>query len=453
MTHITEHKRIHLIGIGGCSMSGLASILKNRGYYVQGSDRAESPFTERLKELGVPVFIGHDAKNIGDCDLIIFSAAIKSDNVERAEAKRRRIPELERSEALGQLTEGYESVVGIAGCHGKTTITSMLALICEQGGPDATVHIGGFVDFLNGGVRLGAHDMFITEACEYVESFLTLRPTIAIINNIDNDHLDYYGDMEHIVAAFKKFAALLPENGLLIGNTDDFRVRALMAEHTGRKLSYGMKDADYTPANINYDDNGCPGFDIMFRGEKLMHIQLRIPGEHSVMNAIAAAAVAREIGADDNCIASALSVFRNTRRRFEYYGERNGVKYYHDYGHHPSEIAATMKAASNVKHNKLFCVFQCNSYTRAKTLFLNDVTCFNLADETLVPDIYPGREKDDGSVHARDMVAAINAGGGHATYLGTFENIRDYLDSHANAGDLVVTIGSGDVYIQTKKLL
>ena len=171
------------------------------------------------------------------------------------------------------------------------------------------------------------------------------------------------------------------------------------------------------------------------------------------MNAIAAAAVAREIGADDKCIVSALHAFRNTRRRFEYYGERNGVKYYHDYGHHPSEIAATMKAASNVKHNKLFCVFQCNSYTRAKTLFLNDVTCFNLADETLVPDIYPGREKDDGSVHARDMVAAINAGGGHATYLGTFENIRDYLDSHANAGDLVVTIGSGDVYIQTKKLL
>ena len=453
MTHINEHKRIHLIGIGGCSMSGLASILKNRGCYVQGSDRAESPFTGRLRQLDVPVFIGHSADNIGDCDLIIYSAAIKPDNVERVEAERRGIPQLERSVALGQLTEGYPAVIGIAGCHGKTTITSMLELICEQGGPNATVHIGGFVDFLNGGVRLGAHDMFITEACEYVESFLTLRPTIALINNIDNDHLDYYGDMEHIIAAFKKFAALLPENGLLIGNADDFRVRALMAEHTGRKLSYGMKDADYTPANITYDDNGCPGFDIMFKGEKLMHIQLRIPGEQSVMNAIAAAAVAREIGADDKCIASALNAFRNTRRRFEYYGERNGVKYYHDYGHHPSEIAATMKAASNVKHNKLFCVFQCNSYTRAKTLFLNDVTCFNLADETLVPDIYPGREKDDGSVHARDMVAAINAGGGHATYLGTFENIRDYLDSHANAGDLVVTIGSGDVYIQTKKLL
>lgn len=453
MAHISEHKKIHLIGIGGCSMSGLASILKSRGYYVQGSDRAQSPFTDRLEQLGIKVFIGHDKENLGDCDMVIYSAAIKADNVERAEAMRRGIPEIERSVALGQLTEGYKSVIGIAGCHGKTTITSMLALICEQGGPDATVHIGGFVDFLNGGVRLGAHDMFITEACEYVESFLTLRPTIALINNIDNDHLDYYGDMEHIVAAFKKYVALLPENGLLIGNGDDFRVRMLLDEHNGRKLTYGMQNADYTPANIVYDDNGFPGFDVLFRGEKIMHIQLQIPGEHSVINAIAAAAVAREAGADDMHIASALSSFRNTRRRFEFYGERNGVKVYHDYGHHPSEIEATMKAAQNVKHNKLFCVFQCNSYTRAKTLFLNDVTCFNLADATLVPDIYPGREKDDGSVHAKDMVNAINASGGNAVYLGTFENIREYLDANASSGDIVVTIGSGDVYQQTYKLL
>lgn len=453
MAHISEHKKIHLIGIGGCSMSGLASILKSRGYYVQGSDRAQSPFTDRLEQLGVKVFIGHDKANLGDCDMVIYSAAIKADNVERVEAARRNICQMERSVALGQLTEGYKSVVGIAGCHGKTTITSMLALICEQGGPDATVHIGGFVDFLGGGVRLGAHDMFITEACEYVESFLTLRPTVALINNIDNDHLDYYGDMEHIVAAFKKYAALLPENGLLIGNSDDFRVRTLLDEHRGRKLTYGKENADYTPANIVYDDNGFPGFDVLFKGERIMHIQLQIPGEHSVINALAAVAVAREAGADDAHIAAALSSFHNTRRRFEFYGERNGVKVYHDYGHHPSEIEATMKAAQNVKHNKLFCVFQCNSYTRAKTLFLNDVTCFNLADATLVPDIYPGREKDDGSVHAKDMVNAINASGGNAIYLGTFENIREYLDTHASSGDIVVTIGSGDVYQQTYKLL
>ena len=224
MTHIEGHKKIHLIGIGGCSMNGLAQILRARGYQVQGSDSTTSPFTERLGELGIPVAIGQKAENIGDADLVVYSAAIKPDNPERAEARRRGIPELERSVALGQLTEGYKEVVGIAGCHGKTTITSMLAMISEKGGANATVHIGGFVDFLHGGTRIGSHDLFITEACEYVESFLTLRPTVALINNIDNDHLDYYKNMDNIVAAFRRFIGLLPENGVFIGCTDDSRV-------------------------------------------------------------------------------------------------------------------------------------------------------------------------------------------------------------------------------------
>ena len=228
MTHITDHKTIHLIGIGGCSMNGLAQILRDRGYAVQGSDANVSPFTQRLQELGVPVAIGHSADNLGAADLVIYSAAIKPTNIERVAAKERGIPELERSVALGQLTEGYKDVIGIAGCHGKTTITSMLAYICESGKPDATVHIGGFVDILHGGVRIGAHDMFITEACEYVESFLTLRPTVALINNIDDDHLDYYKDIDHITDAFRKFLALLPEGGMFIGCADDPRVRRLL---------------------------------------------------------------------------------------------------------------------------------------------------------------------------------------------------------------------------------
>lgn len=453
MTHIDQHKKIHLIGIGGCSMSGLAQILKNRGYQVQGSDRNQSPFTDRLLELGVPVTIGHRAENLGDADLVIYSAAIKPDNVERTAARELGVPELERSVALGQITEGYRDVVGVAGCHGKTTITSMLALICERGGPDATVHIGGFVDFLQGGVRLGAHDLFITEACEYVESFLTLRPTIAIINNIDNDHLDYYGDMEHIVAAFQKYIALLPQNGLLIGCVDDAYVKTLLAGHKGRKLSYGMANADFTPGNIAYDEQGCPSFDLVKQGENLGRIALSVPGPHNILNAMAAAVAALETGANMQTVCGALSQFQNTRRRFEYYGERNGVRYYHDYGHHPAEIAATLAAAAMVPHEKLWCVFQCNSYTRAKTLFCGQVTCFHQADAVLVPDIYPGREKDDGSVHARDMVAGIRAGGGNAKYVATFEEIRRELDAQASPGDLVVTVGSGDVYVQTRKLL
>jgi UDP-N-acetylmuramate--alanine ligase len=453
MAHIEGHKRIHLVGIGGCSMSGLAQILRARGFEVQGSDRNVSPFTERLKELDIPVIIGHAPENLGEADLVIYSAAIKPDNVEREAARARGIPEIERSVALGQLTEGYPQVVGIAGCHGKTTITSMLALVSDASELDATVHIGGFVDFLKGGVRLGSHEWFITEACEYVESFLTLRPTVAVVNNIDNDHLDYYGDMEHITDAFRRFVALLPENGLFLGCSDDARVAGLLEEYQGRKLSYGKGNADYTSANVVFDEGGCPSFDLVFRGEPLGRIKLNVPGEHNVVNAIAAAAVALDAGVPMEKIAPALARFENTRRRFEYYGEKNGVKVYHDYAHHPAEIAATLAAAKRVKHNRLYCVFQCNSYTRAKTLFVDHVTCFADADEVLVPDIYPGREKDDGTVHARDMVRGILEGGSKARYIPTFEEIDAYLAQNARPGDLVVTVGSGDVYVQTKKLL
>ncbi|HWS30036.1 MAG TPA: UDP-N-acetylmuramate--L-alanine ligase [Clostridia bacterium] len=453
MAHISEHKKIHLIGIGGCSMNGLAQILRSRGYEVQGSDVATSPFTERLAELNIPVTIGHSAKNVGGADLVIYSAAIKPDNVERVYAREHGIPELERSVALGQLSEHYKNVVGIAGCHGKTTITSMLALVSESGALDATVHVGGFVEFLHGGVRLSDSDLFITEACEYVESFLTLRPTVALINNIDDDHLDYYRDIEHITDAFRKFLALLPEDGLFIGCSDDMRVRELLEAYAGHKISYGLRDADYTPADIEYDELGCPSYTLTHQGNPLGQLTLHVPGEHIVIDSMAAAVAALSLGAPFAAIAESLTRFKNTRRRFELYGERNGVKVFHDYAHHPAEINAVLDAASRYPHKKLWCVFQCNSYTRAKTLFIGDLTCFQHADAVLVPDIYPGREKDDGSVHARDMAAAINKSGTKAVYLSTFEEIRTWLDENAHFGDIVVTLGSGDVYKQTWKLL
>ncbi|MCE5234956.1 MAG: UDP-N-acetylmuramate--L-alanine ligase [Clostridiaceae bacterium] len=453
MTHIGDHKRIHLIGIGGCSMSGLAQILTSRGYGVQGSDAVTSPFTERLMELGIPVSIGHGEKNVEGADLVIYSAAIKPDNVERAYARAHNIPELERSVALGQLSEHYKQVVGIAGCHGKTTVTSMLALVSDSGALDATVHVGGFVEFLRGGVRLSDSDLFITEACEYVESFLTLRPTVALINNIDDDHLDYYRDIEHITEAFRKFLALLPKDGLFIGCTDDVRVRKLLDAYAGKKLSYGLRDADYTPADVRYDELGCPSYTLTYREKAIGRLELHVPGEHIVVDSMAAAVTALALSTPFPAIAAALSRFQNTRRRFEYYGERNGVKVFHDYAHHPSEISAVMDAASRYPHKRLWCVFQCNSYTRAKTLFLGPLLCFKHADAVLVPDIYPGREKDDGTVHARDMVNAIEKSGTKAVYLSTFEEIRAWLDENAGEGDVVVTLGSGDVYKQTRKLL
>ena len=452
-------KRIHLIGIGGCSMNGLAQILRARGYEVKGSDSAVSPFTERLGELGIPVAIGQKAENVEGSDLVIYSAAIKPDNPERARARELGIPEMERSVALGRLSEGYGNVVGVAGCHGKTTITSMLALIAEKGGLDATIHVGGFVEFLKGGTRIGKSDLFITEACEYVESFLTLHPTVALINNIDDDHLDYFRDIDHITDAFRKFVRLIPAGGCFIGCTDDMRVRGLLEEFRGQvdELTYGLDrtyNPDYYPENEVYDEYGCPSYDLMFRGEKLGRVTLHVPGRHNMLNSVAALSVALSHGSDFGEAAAALSHFKNTRRRFEYYGERNGVRVFHDYAHHPAEIRAAVDSALRTPHDRVFCVFQCNSYTRAKTLFCgHQGDCFAGVERVLVPDIYPGREKDDGSVHARDMVNAINEATGNALYLATFEEISDWLLKNAREGDVVVTLGSGDVYIQTKKLL
>ncbi|MCR5808311.1 MAG: UDP-N-acetylmuramate--L-alanine ligase [Clostridiales bacterium] len=452
-------KKIHLIGIGGCSMNGLAQILRARGYEVGGSDSAESPFTRRLGELGIPVSIGQKAENVEGSDLVIYSAAIKPENPERARARELGIPEMERSVALGKISEKFGSVVGIAGCHGKTTITSMLALIAEKGGLDATVHVGGFVEFLKGGTRLGHSDLLITEACEYVESFLTLRPTVALINNIDDDHLDYFKDIDHITDAFRKFVALIPKGGMFIGCADDARVRGLLSEYRGRvdELTYGLDKEyapDYYPENAVYDEYGCPSYDLYFRGENLGRVVLHVPGRHNMLNSVAAMAVALSHGTEFDTAASALAAFENTRRRFEYYGERDGVRVFHDYAHHPAEIRAAVDSALRTPHKRVFCVFQCNSYTRAKTLFCgHQGDCFAGVSKVLVPDIYPGREKDDGTVHARDMVRAINEATGNALYLATFEEISDWLKENAEAGDVVVTLGSGDVYIQTKKLL
>lgn len=453
MAHIDEAKRIHLIGIGGCSMNGLALILQSQGHTVTGSDRERTAFMDALDHDGIRYSVGHTGEYVEGADLVIYSAAIKPDNPERVLAREKGIPELERSVALGQISERYREVVAVAGCHGKTTITSMLALINDLAKTDATIHVGGYVEFLGGGVRVGSQDLLVTEACEYVESFLTLKPTVALINNIDDDHLDYYKDINAIVEAFEKFLALLPEDGVFVACADDPRVMKLAEQSSLKVVTYGLTGGDYTASDVKFDAQGNAGFTVLRHGEPLGKVQLSVPGTHNIVNALGSIAVADQMKVPFAVSAKALNQFRNTKRRFEYYGERNGVKVFHDYGHHPNEIRATLDAAKRVPHNRLICVFQCNSYTRARTLFCEHVVCFQDADMVLVPDIYPGREKDTGIVHARDMVAAINRESDNAVYLPTFEEIRLYLDEHAEEGDLVVTVGSGDVYKQTRKLL
>ena len=453
MANLDESKRVHLIGIGGCSMSGIAQILKSQGHIVTGSDREVSQFTAHLERLGIPVCIGHRGEQAQGADLVVYSAAIRPDNPERVYAREHGIPELERSVALGQISERFSHVVAVAGCHGKTTITSMLAYVNAEADLNATIHVGGYVDLLDGGVRVGSADLFITEACEYVESFMTLAPTIAIINNIDNDHLDYYRDIDHIRNTFFRFVSLLPPDGLAVGCIDDPYVAALLKVVDRRVVTYGLSDGDYHAAAVAYDGNGCPSFDLVCRGEPQGRVALSVPGTHNVINALAVFAVADALHIPFDRYRAAMHRFANTKRRFEYLGERAGVKVYHDYGHHPHEIAATLEAASRVPHGRMFCVFQCNSYTRARTLFCGEVTCFRDADEVLIPDIYPGREVDTGIVHARDMAESIQNTTHNAHYLGTFECIREYLLAHAKPGDMVITVGSGDVYRKSQLFL
>ncbi len=445
-------KHLHFIGIGGCSMNGLAEIMLSRGYGVSGCDKTESNYTKRLEKMGVDISIGHDAAHISNADLIINSAAIKDDHVEMAAAREKGIPVIDRADLLGQLTKQYKNVIGVSGCHGKTTITSMLAIIFDEAKYDATVHVGGEIDFLDGGTKVGCNDMFLTEACEYVESFLQFSPTIEIVHNIDDDHLDYFRDIDHIYSAFSKYVALLPADGLLLACTDDPLVVKLAAECPCRVITYGLEGADFSAKNIEYDSMGNVSYDFTHEGENLGRIILSVPGEHNVLNSLAAVSLAFDLGIPPDVCAKALIKYHLAARRFEFYGEVEGVKIFHDYAHHPNEIKACLKAASKYPHNNLFCVFQCNSYSRAKTLLQKYSESFEDADIVLVPDIYPGREIDTGIVHAKDLVAAINEKGSKCEYLPAFADIDSYLKANWKSGDMVIALGSGDVFRQIRIL-
>ena len=449
-----KNTRIHFIGIGGCSMSGLALILKNLGYNVSGSDLRESDFTDMLRAHGVDVHIGHNAALVNGAGLVVYSAAIKPLNPEFAKAKELGLPMLERSAALGLISRDYKKVIGISGCHGKTTITSMLALITMDSAQDPTVHVGGMVDFLGGGVKLGKGDSFITEACEYVKSFLTLHPTHIVINNIDDDHLDFYRDIDDIIDTFKAFVSLLPEDGVLFANPDDANTRRVIETCTHRVITYSIcGNGDYNAENVEFDERGNASFDIVFHGNNLGRIRLGVMGMHNVQNALAACTAAMNVyGISMEECAAALADYRLAGRRFELMGERDGVKVFHDYAHHPSEIKACLAAAKRFPHKKMWVVFQCNSFTRARTLKDKYALAFDDADEVLVPDLYPGRDVDTGDIHATDLVKVIDAHSHNCKYIASFEAIRGYLLPRWEEGDIVITLGSGDVNKQTMKL-
>lgn len=456
MIHIDafKGKKVYFIGIGGCSMNGLAQIMRNRGYIVSGSDKTESNFTQKLKSVGIPVWIGHDPAHVEIADLVVYSAAIKPDNPEFARATELGIPCIDRALLLGQISSQFSNVVCVAGCHGKTTITSMTALIYQYAELGATVHLGGESSHFDSGIVIGNKDLFVTEACEYMSSFLTLAPSVIILNNIDDDHLDYFKSIENIYETFESFVELLPDNGVLIAYSGDPLVARLMKKCPRHVIPYGFEKEQkgYSARSIIFSPEGYPSFDCFFNNEKLFTVALQVPGEHNVQNALAAIAAAKLYHVDDSIILQALNDYRLTKRRLELYGQIDGVSIYHDYAHHPSEIRATLNALSNMPHNRIWCIFQCNSYSRAITLMDKYGLAFDSADAVLVPDIYPGRDIDTGAVHARDLVDSIKRSCTKTEYIPTFEGISSYLHSQWRPGDLVVGVGSGDIYVQIKKL-
>lgn len=440
-----KNKKVHFIGIGGVSMSGLAAVLLTNGYKVSGSDAKESEILDKLRESGAEIYIGHKASNINNVDLIVYTAAIPSDNPEILVAKENNIELMDRAEFLGYIMKGHKYNVAVAGTHGKTTTTSMLSHITMSANLDPTILVGGDVDAINGNFKIGESEYFVTEACEYKASFLKFFPYIGIILNIDADHLDYYRDINHIEETFKQFADLIPSDGYLVGCAEDDRVMNVLNYAKCNTISYGINKGDITARDITFNNKGCAVFKVFKGSEYLFDIELSTTGKHNVLNALATIATSLVLNIPTESIKEGLLDCKGAHKRFEYKGEFNGTTIIDDYAHHPVEIAATLSTAKLIPHNKVYCVFQPHTYTRTKTLFEEFTHCFNDCSELILMDIYAAREKDTGLVSSDELGDAIRATGLNCINLHSHQEVADYLATKIEQDDLVLTVGAGDV--------
>jgi UDP-N-acetylmuramate--alanine ligase len=437
MSRIFEHKHVHFIAIGGISMSGIAEILIGRGVRVSGSDWNESEQTEQLRKIGATVHIGHDAANIPDeTTLIIYNAAISQENPEFAEAIRRRIPLLYRTDALGQVMDEYKYSIAVSACHGKTTTTSMIFEILMKAGGSPSMSLGGVLPSINSNVYVGDGEYFVAEACEYKDGFLKLRPHTAVIMNLELDHLDYFKDYEHILSSYKKFAENIPPHGRLIVNPDIECFAELVSGLECEVISgWNMRSLAY--------EKGKPRFDIYKNDDRILSLSLTVMGEHNAQNALYAAACCLEFGISHEAVKAALEAFTGTKRRFEYKGIINGITVVDDYSHHPTEVKKALKPAKQAGYNKVWCVFQPHTYTRTKELMDDFATAFDEADEVIIVDIYAAREADNG-VHSRDLADKIT--NKNKRYLSSFDEAKKYLLENCADGDLIITMGAGDIF-------
>lgn len=445
--NIKKYKNIHMIGIGGVSMSGIAEILLNFGFNVTGSDASASEITEILNKKGIQVTIGHDLNSIANSDLIVYSAAIKQDDPEMLEAKRLNIPTIERADFLGELTRCFEDTIAISGTHGKTTTTSMISLCFLEALKDPSIQVGAILKQIDGNYKVGNSEHFIIEACEYVESFLKFSPKAEVILNIDNDHLDYFKTFENIKNAFIKYVKLLPDNGLLVINGDDANCLDLPNYTKSKSLSYGItnKHTDFFAVNIVFDNDGFPEFDVYSKDGFYDKIKLHVPGTHNVLNCLACIALCNEYGISKDIIKSALSKFTGAHRRFEFKGKVNGASIYDDYGHHPTEIVATAKSLMNKKYNESWVVFQPHTYSRTKTLLEDFAKALLNFDNIIVLDIYAAREKNTYNISSKDLVDKIISLGKDAKYIPDFYKCVSYIKENVKENDIIMTLGAGTV--------
>jgi len=439
---------IHFMGIGGISMSGLAEILMNEGFTVTGSDAKESELTKHLETKGAKITIGQRAENINadQTDVVVYTAAISETNPEFIAAKKANLPMLTRAELLGQIMDNYENSVAIAGTHGKTTTTSMLSHIFLAGKLDPTITVGGILESIGGNIRVGESENFLCEACEYTNSFLNFRPRYSIILNIEEDHMDFFKDLDDIRNSFRKFAGNTPANGVTMINHDIQNYEAIVKDYPQSIYTYGFtEDADFYATDITYDEKACGSFTLMQGKESICKIHLHVPGRHNVSNATAAAGLAHIMGVDSDAIVAGLAQFGGADRRFQYKGTFNGVTVIDDYAHHPTEIRATLTAAQNYPHNKLIVCFQPHTYSRTKA-FLNDFAeVLSTADMVVLADIYAAREKNTYGVYSTDILNLLKEKNCDAYYFPSFEEIEKFLQKNCMNGDLLITMGAGNV--------
>ena len=428
-------------------MSGLAEILLGKGFRISGSDNNASALTERLEKAGAVIRIGQSADNISpDTDLVVYTAAIHPDNPEFVAAKKQGIPMLSRAQLLGQIMQNYDLPINIAGTHGKTTTTSMCAHILMRAGLDPTVTLGGILPSIGGNIRVGGTKYFVAEACEYTNSFLSFFPKIELILNVDADHLDFFKDLDDIASSFHRFAALIPEDGTLIINRDTAKYDVVTDHLACGIITYSLNgDADYTAEDVHFNENGCASFVCLERGKPIGNFRLCIPGMHSVSNSLAVIALSRKLGLSPEIIAQGIADFHGADRRFERKGTAFGATIIDDYAHHPTEIRAIITAALQTPHKKLWVVFQPHTYTRTKALLPDFADALSLADHIVLSDIYAAREVNTVGISSEDLRAEIEKRGTRADYFSSFEEILEFLKTQLKEGDLLITMGAGNI--------